>query len=187
MIKVSGVIERLQGIHAVALDKKQLYINNMSMKELNTLIDDAVAVITLLEAPLPDQDKADLDVIHRIRSGSLRKMVCREYAIYNGDWYRDHPWNVPKEHEPHVLAPDEFGECGTGWEEAWVSCDEKEPETYLERCAWAGKNMAFEESGFSTIDQEMQLDRYNKVGGFRIWVGDYPPSEEMRKAVKWDG
>lgn len=96
MIKVDEVIERMKGIHAVALDKTELYINNMSMKELNTLINDAVAVMTLLKAPLPDQDKADLDVIHRIRSGSLKKSVCRDYAIYNGDWYRSHPWFTPE-------------------------------------------------------------------------------------------
>ena len=56
--------------------------------------------LKLLKAPLSEQDRADLDVIHRIRSGEFKKAVCREYVIYNGDWYRAHPWNVPKENEP---------------------------------------------------------------------------------------
>ena len=98
---------------------------------------------------LSDQDKADLDVIRRIRRGSIKKSVCRDYAIYNGDWYRDHPWNVPKEHEPHILAPDEFGECGVGWLEHWCSIEddsgEQHSEVFFERCAWCGKTLTTNE------------------------------------------
>ena len=188
MIKVDEVIKRLQGIHAVAIDKDQLYINNMSMKALNKLIDEAVAVMTLLDAPLSDQDKADLDVIRRIRSGSIKKSVCRDYAIYNGEWYRDHPWNVPKEHEPHILAPDEFGACGTGWLEHWCSIeddrDEKHPEVFFERCAWCGKTLTTNEFLISLEPGDMMIE-YGKAGGFRVWAGDFAPSEEMRKEAGW--
>ncbi len=188
MIKVDEVIKRLNGIHAVAVDKTQLYINNMSMKALNKLIDDAVAVMTLLDAPLPDQDMVDLDVIHRIRSGELKKCVCRKYAIYNGDWYRAHPWNVPREHEPHILAPDEFGECGTGWIEHWCSIEDgrsvEHSELFFERCAWCGKNLTTNEFLVNLEPGDMMIE-YGKAGGFRVWAGDYAPSEKMRKAVAW--
>ena len=50
----------------------------------------------LLEQKFPEQDMKDLDVIHRIRSGSIKKIVCRDYSIYNGDWYREHPWFTPE-------------------------------------------------------------------------------------------
>jgi len=61
------------------------------------LIRDTIVALKLLDAPLSEQDKADLDTMHRIRSGEIKKKVCHDYAIYNGDWYREHPWDIPQE------------------------------------------------------------------------------------------
>lgn len=188
MIKVDEVIKRMHGINAVAIDKNQLCINNMSMNELNKLIRDAVTVMTVLEMPLPEQDKADLDVIHRIRRGSIKKCVRYEYAIYNGAWFREHPWQIPKEHEPHILAPDEFGACGTGWIEHWCSIEddrgENRSELFFERCAWCGKTLATDEFVLDLVPGDMMIE-YGKVGGFRVWGGDYAPSAEKRKGALW--
>lgn len=55
--KIKGIIDRLNSIHAVALDKTQLYINNMTMAELNQLIRDTTE--TLIEAALPQPGSFD--------------------------------------------------------------------------------------------------------------------------------
>ena len=47
MLKVEDLIKRLQSVHAVALDKTSLYINNMSIKELNNLINDTVTMLAM--------------------------------------------------------------------------------------------------------------------------------------------
>lgn len=37
-----------------------------------------------------EQERKDLDVLRRVKSGKVLKHVCYDYAIYNGDWYRKH-------------------------------------------------------------------------------------------------
>lgn len=141
-----------------------------------------------LEWKFPEQDMKDLDVIHSIRSGETKKHVERDYAIYNGDWYREHPWNVPKVHEPHLLSPDEFCEVGTGWIEHWCSIEDdsgkRRLELFFERCAWCGKTLTTNEFLISLESGDMRIE-YGKTGGFRVWAGDFAPSEEMRKEAKW--
>lgn len=52
------IIEGLRGIHAVALDEKQLYINGMRMARFNALITGAAE---LLEIRTPVKVKPDYD------------------------------------------------------------------------------------------------------------------------------
>lgn len=100
--------------------------------------------------------------------------------------------NVSKEHDPHVLAPDEFGECGTGWIEHWCRLENDDgslraPEVFMNRCAWCGNSLTTGEFLIS-LDCDIPKD-YGKsdAGGFRVWAGDFAPSEEMRKEAAWDG
>ena len=111
MIKVDEVIKRMHRINAVAIDENHLCINNMSMNELNKLIRDAVTVMTLLEVPLSDQDKIDLDRVHRIRRGELKKIVNADYTIINGDFYRAHP-PLCFTTEPRVMTLEEVQQMG---------------------------------------------------------------------------
>ena len=90
--------------------------------------------------------------------------------------------------KPHVLSTYEFGECGTGWIEHWCTLENddgtlREPEVFLDRCAWCSNSL-------TTSDSHMYLNisipkEYGKKGGFRVWAGDFAPSEEMRKAAPW--
>ncbi len=32
-----------------------------------------------------------------VKSGKVLKSGCKEYVIYNGDWYRSHKWDAPQE------------------------------------------------------------------------------------------
>lgn len=47
------------------------------------------ALELLKEQQLSDQDRIDLDVIHRIRSRETVKVAKHDYIIVNGDWYRE--------------------------------------------------------------------------------------------------
>lgn len=54
----------------------------------------------------------------------------------------------------------------------------------LERFAWV-KGSAVGEDGSYIVEQLMEM--YNRPDGVRVWVGTFPPSDEQRKAVAWDG
>lgn len=134
--------------------------------ETGKLIRDTITVLELLEAPLSEQDKADLDAIHRIRSGSLKKIVCREYAMYNGDWYREHPWNVPKEKEPYLITPEEFFNHPDRSEQGCL------PLWFEEKNGKQGWCFVYYLAGNPDDDK-------------RYWTAR--PTDAQRKAVKWDG
>jgi len=96
-----------------------------------------------------------------------------------------------KKRKPHILSPDEFGECGTGWIEHWCRLENddgtlREPEVFMDRCAWCGNSLTTGEFLIS-LDIDIQKD-YGKAdaGGFRVWAGDFAPSDEMRKEAAWD-
>lgn len=49
------------------------------------------AAISMLAAEeFTDQDREDLDIIHRVREGGLKKCVRHDYVIFNGEWYMEH-------------------------------------------------------------------------------------------------
>lgn len=45
MMRFEKTVKGLESIHAVALDKEQLYVNNMSMKDFNELLADALDLL----------------------------------------------------------------------------------------------------------------------------------------------
>lgn len=88
-----------------------------------------------------------------------------------------------KKQEPHILAPDKFGDCGIGWIEYWFG--EKHPKVYFEQCVWAGSRVMTYNIMFSLEPRSVKY-KYGKLCGFRIWAGDFAPSKKIRKAVLWD-
>ena len=54
---------------------------------------------------ISEQDRKDLDILHRVMEGKLAKSLCRDYVIYNGEWYRNHKWDWPEKKplEPHIV------------------------------------------------------------------------------------
>ena len=76
--------------------------------------DDITAVLNrvLKEREISDQDRKDLDILHRVKEGKLAKSLCYDYVIYNGEWYRNHKWDWPNDEplEPRIV--DGEPECG---------------------------------------------------------------------------
>lgn len=83
---------------------------------------------------------------------------------------------------PRVLSAAEFAgtESGIGWMENSFEWDDKD----LERFAWVKDSCVGEDGCYI---KEQLLEMYNRPDGVRVWVGAFPPSDEQRKAVKWDG
>ena len=65
---------------------------------------DALALLKAQEL-ISDQDRKDLDILHRVKEGKLAKSLCRDYVIYNGEWYRNHKWDWPEREplEPRIV------------------------------------------------------------------------------------
>lgn len=77
---------------------------------------------------------------------------------------------------------------GTGWIEFWLELDDGDVECFeLNECAWVLGGV-IEHVGYAKVDI-VNLDflkrKYGKKYGVRIWRGDRP-TEEQRKAEKWD-
>lgn len=62
-------------------------------------------VLELLKEQKPPtvRECKDLQVLRDIKSGKVLKSGCKDYVIYNGDWYRKHRWDSPEKEEP--IAP----------------------------------------------------------------------------------
>lgn len=72
---------------------------------------------------------------------------------------------------------------GTGWIESWYSPEESEPESLeLIECVWLRGQVLENEAGL--VNPSFLKLEYGK--SVRIWRGDRPTDEE-RKAVKWNG
>ncbi len=86
---------------------------------------------------------------------------------------------------PRVLSREAFEamEVGLGWQENWIEHANHPDSFFLERCAWAGENMAYDESGHWS--KASCLQQYNQRYGVRIWVGVHPPTDEEREAEPW--
>lgn len=159
------------------------------------LIRDTISVLEFLEAPLTEQDRKDLDLMHRVRSGQVKKSVCKEYAIYNGDWYRDHPWNVPKEQEePRLLTLEELMEIDPQTV-LWDDIRDDQQDGPLDERGWMILHpVCF--CGFDKIEIEpgqgkeevvlfaLGFDRVADYGKtFALWTGR--PTEQQRRATPW--
>lgn len=44
---------------------------------------------------LTEEERRDLENLRRVKRGESLKIVCRDYVIYNGEWYRTHRWDWP--------------------------------------------------------------------------------------------
>lgn len=75
------IIEGLRGIHAVALDERQLYINDMSMQRFNALLREAAE---LLEKQRPVTVKPDynFDTGGRYGRCPVCKSLIRRQGVY---------------------------------------------------------------------------------------------------------
>lgn len=70
-----------------------------------------VAELTTMQEPPSVRECKDLQVLRDIKSGKVLKSGCKDYVIYNGDWYRKNRWDWPeKAQEPRVLTLDELQE-----------------------------------------------------------------------------
>lgn len=77
----------------------------------SALAKDVLALLKVQEL-ISDQDLKDLDILRRVKEGKLAKSLCRDYVIYNGEWYRNHKWDWPNQEplEPRIV--DGEPECG---------------------------------------------------------------------------
>ena len=56
---------------------------------------DALALLKAQE-PMTVNERRDLEILRRVKSGKILKHGCTDYVIYNGEWYRKNPWNHPQ-------------------------------------------------------------------------------------------
>ena len=60
----------------------------------------------------------DLQILRDIKSGKVLKSGCKEYVIYNGDWYRKRKWDWPEKAQEPVKVKTK---CSTGMTH-WYTC-----------------------------------------------------------------
>ncbi|MBR3239124.1 MAG: hypothetical protein IKF99_11870 [Oscillospiraceae bacterium] len=74
------------------------------------------AIILLEALKLSEQEKQDLEIIHRIRERKSLKVVNGAYTIVNEAWRKENPWVLPQEAvEPIVEKNISSGECEDPW------------------------------------------------------------------------
>ena len=72
---------------------------------------------------------------------------------------------------------------GHGWEEIWLYETDENPETIdLFECVFIHGHIRIDDGDIS----EVRPDRYGKKYHSRLWMGDIPPTDEQRKAAKWE-
>jgi hypothetical protein len=92
-------------------DAEYIKLLESSRDEWQKIAQKAIAKLKAQE-PISDQDRKDLDILHRVKEGKLAKSLCFDYVIYNGEWYRNHKWDWPNDEplEPRIV--DGEPECG---------------------------------------------------------------------------
>lgn len=79
-----------------------------------------------------------------------------------------------------------FG-AGRGWEETWLIGDDEDPERFdLEPCVWIAGHIMLESGSSADADSDHWREQYGRRYGMRVWRGSTEPTEEQRKAVKWE-
>jgi len=65
---------------------------------------------------LTEEERRDLENLRRVKRREVLKIVCRDYVIYNGEWYRNNKWDWPNQ-EPlkPTIGGDADGPCGNWW------------------------------------------------------------------------
>jgi hypothetical protein len=78
-------------------------------------IDEAIELLKEQE-PMTVNERRDLEILRRVKSGKILKHGCADYVIYNGEWYRKNPWNHPQESVKPVWHENDksigYFECG---------------------------------------------------------------------------
>lgn len=104
---------------------------------------DAIALLKAQEPPTVRECK-DLQVLRDIKSGKVLKSGCKDYVIYNGDWYRTHKWDAPQEPiEPYRDDEGTYtcGACGksvVGYAN-WNTMEVERLQKYCSECGQAVK------------------------------------------------
>ena len=90
---------------------------------------------------------------------------------------------------PAYLVPYEqlLQTWGHGWEETWLIGDDEEPESFdLEPCVWINGHIMLESGSSADAGSDHWREQYGRKYGMRVWRGSTEPTEEQRKAVKWE-
>lgn len=112
MTKLEKVIKGLESIHAVALDKEQLYVNHMSMKDFNELLADALELLKAKDINVPTKwvsvkdrlPTPDKDVLTLDSQGNY----YIDYVLRDGSWQdTKSEWNPVKWWTPLPEPPKE--------------------------------------------------------------------------------
>ena len=133
MDKLEKVIKVLEGYKNHAFGDKD---NKCTVSE----------IIDLLKAQKPPtvRECKDLQVLRDIKSGKVLKSGCKDYVIYNGDWYRTHKWDAPQEPiEPYRDDEGTYtcGACGksvVGYAN-WNTMEVERLQKYCSECGQAVK------------------------------------------------
>ena len=136
--------------------------------------------IELLEAQEPPtvREYKDLEVLRGIKSGKVLKSGCKEYVIFNGDWYRSHRYEWPM--EPRVMTLEE----ALGAEECWL--ERKDGCVTVASIALNGQDSG----GYDVDSNELNTMRsyifhsgyYGKY--WRCW--NIRPTDAQREATAWE-
>lgn len=89
--KVVKELECIRDWAQFAVNKRWLVAG--ASEKMVKYAEDALELLKAQE--LTDQDRNDLDIIHRIRAGKSLKVVNGAYTIVNEAWRKEHPWAMP--------------------------------------------------------------------------------------------
>lgn len=145
---------------------------------------------------LSNQDKADLDLIRKVRSGEIKKQVCAAYTLINGDFYRAHP-PLCCTTEIRVMTVDEVRQMGKrnmerGKKPHETCIYERRGGSRLEICSplWDEPQFEGDESHLDIQYLFIGTDEYDivpvKKYGWEIRCWSGCPSDERREVEKWN-
>lgn len=102
------------------------------------------AIILLRAMELTEQEKEDLEIIHRIRNGKSLKVVNGSYTIVNEAWRKENPWVLPGEAvSPLALVKDPSMTNGT--DHICGNCGGSFFHQKVNYCPWCGKVVKWNE------------------------------------------
>ena len=90
--------------------------------------------------------------------------------------------------EARLLTLEELKKgIGHGWEECWLIGDDEDPERFdLEECVFLHGHLILESGSSADAGSDHWREQYGRKYGMRVWRGSTEPTEEQRKAVKWE-
>ncbi len=131
---------------------------------------------------LTEEERRDLENLRRVKRGEALKILCRDYVIYNGEWYREkrrdwkYRWDWPNDIVPtaRLMTLEEYkaraempqDERDPVWEE-WTGLAHRFDKWRGMKSGWAIPNTGYEGYGKS----------------WRCWTSR--PTDEQRRATPW--